>query len=111
MTLSSSRFTNNIANVSAGVVLSVNTDVNIDNCLFENNRALLGDGGSLYLDCQDSTSLPCSYHISNTVFKNNSAQVNGGAIKYTYFSPNTTVNNTFTANKAAYGPNVASYPV
>ncbi len=106
-----SRFTNNIANETAGVILSINTNVTIDQCHFENNQALYKDAGALYLDCQDSSSSPCFYDIKNTKFVNNSAKINGGAIKYTYYSPNTTVNNTFSQNSAQYGGNLASYPV
>ena len=40
MKLSNSRFTNNLANDTAGVLISVNTNVTIDNCTFENNTAL-----------------------------------------------------------------------
>jgi hypothetical protein len=36
--------------------------------------------------------------------------VDGGAIKYDYFSPNISRNNSFIGNKARYGPAVASYP-
>ena len=69
------------------------------------------DAGALYLDCQDSSTSPCFYDIKNTKFVNNSAKINGGAIRYTYYSPNTTVNNTFSQNSAQYGGNLASYPV
>jgi hypothetical protein len=51
LSLYNSRFTNNVANQSAGVILSVNTNVTIDGCRFENNTALLEDAGALYLDC------------------------------------------------------------
>jgi hypothetical protein len=109
--LNNSRFTNNMANESAGVILSVNTNMIIDRCLFENNTALLKDAGALYLDCQDSSTSPCTYKISNSIFKNNSAKVNGGAIKYTYYPPDVSINNTFIMNKASYGQQMASYPV
>jgi hypothetical protein len=111
LTLYNSRFTNNVANETAGVILSINTNVTVDRCYFANNSALLKDAGALYLDCQDSSTSPCQYDIRNSIFINNSAKVNGGAIKYTYYSPNTTVNNSFSSNQAQYGTTLASYPV
>jgi hypothetical protein len=103
MKLFNSRFTNNVANETAGVILSVNTNMTIDRCVFENNTALLKDAGALYLDCQDSSTSPCLYTISNSVFKNNSAKINGGAIRYTYYPPDLSINNSFLLNKAYYG--------
>ena len=101
--LKNSSFTNNVANETAGVILSVNTNMTIDRCRFENNTALLKDAGALYLDCQDSSTSPCQYTISNSIFKNNSALIDGGAIKYDYYPPNISNNNTFISNKATYG--------
>jgi hypothetical protein len=49
--LTNSRFANNVANESVGVILSVNTNVTVDGCTFENNAALSKDAGALYLDC------------------------------------------------------------
>lgn len=41
--------------------------------------------------------------------------MNGGAIKYTYYAPDTlfaaVMNNTFVNNSAEYGATIASYPV
>jgi hypothetical protein len=37
--------------------------------------------------------------------------VNGGAIKYTYYAPDISINNTFKNNTAMYGEKIASYPV
>jgi predicted outer membrane repeat protein len=109
--ITGSRFANNVANDSAGVLMAVNTNVTVDSCTFENNTALSKDGGALYLDCQDTISSSCSYNISNSIFKNNMAGVNGGAIKYTFYAPNISKNNTFVGNQAKYGSTVASYPV
>jgi predicted outer membrane repeat protein len=95
-----SKFYNNIANESAGVLQAVNTNVTIDRCLFENNTAVLKDAGALYLDCQESISTNCVYNITNSVFRNNTAGVNGGAIKYTFYPPLLDVNNTFVNNRA-----------
>lgn len=99
-----------MANISAGVVLSVNTNVTVDRCLFLGNAALLGDGGALYLSCDSSMSIPCAYTVSNSVFFNNTAGVDGGAIKYDYYSPDIHLNNSFVKNNATYGPQIASYP-
>jgi hypothetical protein len=66
LALYKSRFTNNVANETAGVILSINTNVTIDGCYFANNSALLKDAGALYLDCQDSSTSPCLYDIKNT---------------------------------------------
>ena len=93
-----------MANISAGVVLSINTNVTVDRCQFSGNAALLGDGGALYLSCDKSMSIPCAYSVSNSVFSNNSAGVDGGAIKYDYYTPDIHINNSFLNNKATYGP-------
>lgn len=100
-----------MANESAGVILSVNTNVTVDGCLFENNTAILSDAGAIYLDCQDTSLLPCKYTIKNSIFKNNTAHIDGGAIKYTFYSPDISQNNTFNLNNASYGQDIASYPV
>jgi hypothetical protein len=44
-------------------------------------------------------------------FTNNSAHVNGGVIRFTFYKPNITENNTFTDNMAVYGEIMASYAV
>ena len=111
LNIDQSNFHNNSASVQAGVVYALNTDVVIDRSGFINNSAGTGDAGALYLDCEDSVTYSCNYNISNSVFHNNSAMINGGAIKYSYYKPNVTDNNTFTLNKAMYGSDMASYPV
>jgi hypothetical protein len=85
--------------------------MNVNNATLTDNHALGGDAGVLYLNCEDSYSLGCNYKISNSVFANNTALINGGAIKFTYFKPEITVNNTFSNNTAEYGNDLASYPV
>lgn len=91
--------------------MAKNVDVTIQRTTFLNNTAVEGDAGALYLDCEDTHRLNCNYLISHTQFLNNSAKVNGGAIRYTYYKPNITLNNTFTGNTAEYGRDLASYPV
>lgn len=51
LVLSKSRFVGNVANDSAGVLMSVNTNVTVDGCTFSDNAALMGDAGSIHLDC------------------------------------------------------------
>eukprot|EP00347_Sterkiella_histriomuscorum_P017693 403348360 len=111
LNINNSRFINNSATVQAGTIYAMNTDVFINASLFENNTALTGDAGALFVDCEDSVLTPCIYNISNTYFKNNSAMINGGAIKYTFYKPNTTNNVTFSNNHAQYGNDMGSYPV
>ena len=89
----------------------MNTNVSIDGCTFANNSALMGDAGAIYLDCQDSSTLPCKYVIKNSIFKYNNASVDGGAIRYNYYAPEISVNNTFIGNNASYGQDIASYAV
>lgn len=89
----------------------MNTNTTIDGCLFEGNRALMKDAGAVILDCQDTSTSKCSYTVRNSVFRNNTAKMNGGAIKYTYYAPEISVNNTFVNNTAMYGPTIASYAV
>ena len=111
LNISYSYFANNSAAKIAGVAYALNTDVNVTNCTFVNNSALASDGGVFYFDCDDTYINKCSYNITNSTFKNNSAYRDGGVIKFTYFKPNITVNNTFINNTASYGPIMASYPV
>lgn len=91
---------NNVATDQAGVVYALNTDVTVASSVFVGNQALTSDAGVLYLDCQDTVSYTCNYTIQNSVFTNNSAFVNGGAIKFTYYKPDITLNNTFSNNTA-----------
>jgi len=91
-----------------GVCIDANDSpsVTIKRSNFENNR------GS-QIGCLDFTSKlsnPCAYSISDSVFVNNSASLKGGAIFYDSFRP-VIANSTFINNSAAYGPNIASYPV
>lgn len=89
LTINNSYFTNNSATVQAGAIYALNTDVYVNASVFFNNSALTGDAGALYLDCEDTVVLPCIYNISNSLFNNNSAMINGGAIKYTFYKPDT----------------------
>ena len=100
LSISRSKFVNNVANESAGVLLAVNTNVTVDYCVFDNNMAVLKDAGALYLDCQDTISTSCLYNITNSVFRSNQAGINGGAIKYTFYPPLVSNNNTFLNNTA-----------
>ena len=111
LNITNSSFSHNQAVQSAGVVYALNTDVYIDTAKFLNNAAWDVDAGALYLDCDDSAVYACSYIIKNSQFINNSALVDGGAIKYTYYRPDISVNNTFDGNTAMYGQTMASYPV
>jgi predicted outer membrane repeat protein len=61
----------------------MDSHLNITNCTFENNSALL-DGGVMYLICNSSI-VNCSYNIEDSNFTNNSAGVEGGVIKYDYY--------------------------
>ena len=92
------------------MVYALNTDVYVDYSTFANNSASTADAGALYLDCESTAVYRCSYTISNSIFKNNTAAINGGAIKYTYYKPNSTINNSFSLNTAKYGNDMASYP-
>ncbi|CDW85403.1 UNKNOWN [Stylonychia lemnae] len=111
LNITDSYFKNNTATSSAGVIYSLNVDINVNNTIFDNNTALEQDAGALYLECEDAIYDLCTYSIQNSVFQKNTASVNGGAMKFTYFKPNITNNNTFTDNKAQYGNDLASYPV
>lgn len=57
--LSKSSFIGNVANDSAGVLHSLNTNLTVDACIFQDNAALMGDAGAIHLDCQESSTLPC----------------------------------------------------
>lgn len=111
LTITECVITDNKAEDSAGAIYSKNTNVYIDKTQLLRNIAKTGDAGALYLDCEDTAVTKCDYLIQNSHFINNTAKVNGGALKFTYFRPNITVNNTFSGNLAEYGSNMASYPV
>ena len=61
LNLTHSYFAHNAATDNAGVVYALNTDVYVDSSVFIGNRALEGDGGALYLDCEDT--YECEYLI------------------------------------------------
>ena len=69
LNMRNSKFIGNTATDMAGVVYAKNTNVNISESLFQNNTAMTGDAGALYLDCEDSVAYQCTYNIVNTTFR------------------------------------------
>ncbi|CDW86291.1 UNKNOWN [Stylonychia lemnae] len=109
--IQNSYFYNNSARTIGGVLLSKNTNVYINNSQFINSKALQNSGGVMYLDCESDYFNVCKYQISNSDFTNNTAGLDGAVIKFTYYQPDYTDNNTFVNNSALYGQIEGSYPV
>lgn len=87
-------FTNNHAPIG-GALRSINNDLLIENCFFDNNYANETSGGALYLRLSDTT-------IKDCVFTNNHAANNGGAI-YDITGNLNIINTSFTNNQAVNG--------
>jgi predicted outer membrane repeat protein len=92
--------------IKGGVIYMHNSELTISTSQFTSNKAQIG--GAIHFDCTSTTR--CKLEISGTTFKLNEAKSKGGAIYYEYRRP-TLTNNTFENNSAAYGPDLASYPV
>lgn len=96
-----------------GALLLENGDLRINECIFVNNSAgtgeILGNGGAVSLFCPSRTA-GCSAVITNSTFRSNVASHEGGAIRWTDWKP-TLINLTFEDNRAAYGPNIASFAI
>ena len=65
-------------------------------------------GGAIHIDCD--TYEICRNIMTNSTFANNIAVKQGGAINYNFRRPELS-NEVFNDNIAAYGPDIASYPV
>ena len=83
-----------------------NSNSTMRNMTFENNIAQTG--GAIHISC-DTYDI-CQNIISDSTFSNNFAVQQGGAISYDFRRPDIS-NLEFINNQAAYGPNIASYPV
>lgn len=104
--LKGSTFKNLHFTEAGGAVDTLNCQVTVDGSTFKNNSAPYA--GGIALRCEEGTK--CDYTIKNSMFEANHADTNGGAIYYDYYKP-TFTNNTYTNNSAAYGPNIAAYPI
>jgi len=104
--LEDSSFFNNSASY-ARAVYSSNISLNLTKCTFEKNYAEL-DGGALEVTCPKFKD--CQSYLTQSAFRLNVAGRNGGGIKWNHAMPQIS-NNSFQNNSAAYGPDVASYPV
>ena len=107
--VNSSTFINNTAETDAGAIFVENHIFEIQNCYFESNRALSGNGGSLYFACTDVDY--CKYDVYSNFFINNTADISGGSIKWTYIQPYNLTLNTYANNSAVYGNDIASYAI
>jgi len=56
-------------------------------CLYQQNTAENGDGGSLYLSWSLGNSKFANFTTNNNSFKGNTALFKGGAIYYDLYSP------------------------
>ena len=89
-----------------GALKIENSNSTMTNMTFDNNVAQIG--GAIHISC-DTYDI-CQNIISDSTFSNNIAVKQGGAINYDFRRPELS-NLTFNNNEAAYGPNIASYPV
>ena len=89
-----------------GAIDTLNSQVNINTCTFENNRAT--DGGAIAFRCEEGNT--CTYNITGNTFRNNTALANGGAMHYDFYRPNIS-GNIYISNVALYGPDLAGFPV
>ena len=105
ITISECSFLQNSAEYGGALIIN-NYQVYVTNSQFEENTA--GEGGAIWLDCAFAEI--CNFFIANSVFRNNSAAIKGGGISWKAVKPQL-VNLTFSGNTAAYGTDVASYPI
>jgi hypothetical protein len=49
----------------------------------------------MVLNCEEVDGLTCNYTITNSRFINNTAYADGGVIKYDFYEPDISRNNTF----------------
>ena len=107
-TFQNSRISNSGSNsvLFGGALLIENSNSTMRNMTFEHNVAQTG--GAIHISC-DAYDI-CQNVINNSTFSNNTAVKQGGAINYDFRRPELS-NFTFNNNKAAYGSNIASYPV
>ena len=89
-----------------GAIHFENSNSTLINLTFEYNTA--HKGGAMHISCD--TYEICKNIINNSLFENNVAIRQGGAINYNFRRPEFS-NITYRYNQAAYGPNIASYPV
>ena len=89
-----------------GAIYSLSSNITLQNSNLASNTAIVG--GGICIDCVSGDYWYSN--ISNTTFLNNTATESGGALNYNYKRPELK-NNTFNNNKAAYGQDIASYPV
>ena len=101
--ISSSGSTNTLY---GGALNIQNSNSTMRNMTFDYNIAKTG--GAIHISC-DTYGI-CQNIISDSTFSNNIAVKQGGAINYDFRRPELS-NLTFINNQAAYGPNIASYPV
>ena len=75
------KFTDNFANINAGAIYTViDSALNMDNCTFRNNTAMIGSGGAISVMIRSTTS------IANSTFVNNTS-VFGSAVHFFRFRP------------------------
>ena len=105
-------FQKNAANFDGGAIYFLNSlSFSISNSTFEKNIAVKGGSISIKMNFKDSLRV---FVIYNNSFQFNDANEEGGCLKFDgkfdsrlfEFSKN----NSFYANSARYGPNIATYP-
>eukprot|EP00347_Sterkiella_histriomuscorum_P014593 403360292 len=103
------KFVNNSAQQNAGAIQVKNTNLFMNNSDFIGNRAVFGNAGAIYLNCDYSNNKTCSYNILNSRFYNNQAKKEGGAISYSFYQPNIDNFTSFLNNSAVYGNDIGAF--
>jgi predicted outer membrane repeat protein len=80
-------------------------NINLSNCIFQNNKAPAGNGGAIDLNSEFTSAVA---NISNCIFKSNTANYNGGAIGIARFKTSIT-NCNFDNNSSTSSGGAISY--
>ena len=106
--LQNSNFTNNGNSLQrfGGSVYVKDSDATIQNSTFINNTGI--DGGAIHFSCTSTQN--CNLTLTDVTLDSNNATRRGGALYYDFVRPS--LNRVkYNNNDAAYGQNIASYPV
>jgi hypothetical protein len=92
--------------LKGGAVNLIDSNVTIQEWVFENNTAV--KGGAIYFEWTKNTK--CFLNLNRSNFTSNYAHTAGGAIMYDAYRPDMSELN-FENNTAIYGPNIGSYAI
>lgn len=87
----SSFLNNSISGYGAAIICSNPIGLLIDNCRFQNNTSVNGNGGAIYINSSKSFNSPFPIIRNSYFFNNKSNNLSGGAIHFNWF--NITISN------------------